>query len=262
MRLLELKTVQTSPFRILVEALKEILTDANIIFTKDGLKIMDMDRSHTLLVHLKLEADSFEKYYCEKRTVVGLNMMNLFKIIKTVGNNDSLSIFMDSENTDKLTIQIENGEKNRMTTYKLNLMDLDEDGINVPDTEFDSIITLPSSDFQKIIRDMSNLSEEIEIKSYNQKLIFSCNGDFADQTTVIGEKEDGLIYQSNDPTKIVQGIFKSKHLSLFGKCSNLCNCIEMYMKNNYPLIVSYNVANLGKMKIALAPVVNDNDDDE
>ena len=262
MKILELKTVQTTPFRILVEALKEILTDANIIFTKDGLKIMDMDRSHTLLVHLKLDADKFEKYFCEKRIVVGLNIMNLFKIIKTIGNNDSLTIYMDSENSDKLTIEIENGDKNRMTTYKLNLMDLDEDGINVPETEFDSIITLPSNDFQKIIRDMSNLSEEIEIKSYNQKLIFSCKGDFADQTTIIGEKEDGLVCQSNDPKKIVQGMFKSKHLALFGKCSNLCNCIEMYMKNNYPLIVSYNVANLGKMKIALAPVINENESED
>lgn len=258
MKILELKTVQTSPFRILIEALKEILTDANIIFTKDGMKIMDMDRSHTLLVHLKLEAERFETYHCEKKLVVGLNMINLFKIIKTVGNNDTLCISMDSENTDKIIIEIENGEKNRVTTYKLNLMDLDEEGISVPDTEFDSIITLPSSDFQKIIRDMRNLSEEIEIKSYNQKLIFSCIGDFADQTTVIGEKQDGLICQSNDPKKIVQGKFKSKHLALFGKCSNLCNCIEMYMKNDYPLIVSYNVANLGKIKIALAPVVDDN----
>ena len=57
-------------------------------------------------------------------------------------------------------------------------------------------------------------------------------------------------------------MFKSKHLALFGKCSNLCNCIEMYMKNNYPLIVSYNVANLGKMKIALAPVIDDNNQSE
>ena len=43
---LELQTVQASAFRILVEALKEILTDANFEFDESGMKIVAMDSSH------------------------------------------------------------------------------------------------------------------------------------------------------------------------------------------------------------------------
>ena len=57
--LLEVKTVQSSAFRILVEALKEILTDANLEFDETGMKVMAMDSSHTVLVHLKLHSDKF-----------------------------------------------------------------------------------------------------------------------------------------------------------------------------------------------------------
>ena len=64
--ILEVKTVQSCAFRILVEALKEILTDANLEFDQSGLKIMAMDSSHTVLVHLKLHADNFEYYECKK----------------------------------------------------------------------------------------------------------------------------------------------------------------------------------------------------
>ena len=35
---------------------------------------------------------------------------------------------------------------------------------------------MPSSDFQKICRDMHNLSDAIEIKSVGQQLYFSCKG--------------------------------------------------------------------------------------
>ena len=56
---LELKTVQSSAFRILIEALKEILTDANLEFDEHCLKIIAMDASHTVLVHLKLELQLF-----------------------------------------------------------------------------------------------------------------------------------------------------------------------------------------------------------
>ena len=48
----ELQTVQSGAFRILIEALKEILTDANFIFDSSGIKLMAMDSSHTVLVHL------------------------------------------------------------------------------------------------------------------------------------------------------------------------------------------------------------------
>ena len=56
--ILEVQTVQSSAFRILIEALKEILTDANLEFDETGMKIMAMDSSHTVLVHLKLGADN------------------------------------------------------------------------------------------------------------------------------------------------------------------------------------------------------------
>ena len=57
--ILEIKTVQSAAFRVLTEALKEILTDANFEFDETGLKIMAMDSSHTVLVHLKLKCRKF-----------------------------------------------------------------------------------------------------------------------------------------------------------------------------------------------------------
>ena len=49
---LEIKTVQSAAFRVLTEALKEILTDANFEIDSTGIKVMAMDSSHTVLVHL------------------------------------------------------------------------------------------------------------------------------------------------------------------------------------------------------------------
>ena len=86
-----IKTVQTSAIRILIESLKEILTDANIEFDESGMKISTMDASHTVLVHLKLESDKFESYKCTKKIIIGVNMLNFFKLIKTIGNSDTLT---------------------------------------------------------------------------------------------------------------------------------------------------------------------------
>ena len=66
-RILELQTVQASSFRILIEALKEILTDANFEFDSAGLKLVAMDSSHTVFVHLRLNSDNFESFVCSKK---------------------------------------------------------------------------------------------------------------------------------------------------------------------------------------------------
>ena len=57
---LEIKTVQIAPFRTLMTALKDILLETNITFKKDGIRVVNMDKSHTILAYLFLDAEKFE----------------------------------------------------------------------------------------------------------------------------------------------------------------------------------------------------------
>jgi hypothetical protein len=54
-------------------------------------------------------------------------------------------------------------------------------------------------------------------------------------------------------TEIVQGYFLLKPLSLFTKCTGMSTDIMIYLKNNYPIVIEYDVAGLGEIKLALAP---------
>ena len=90
---LSIKTVQIAPFRILMTALKDILLETNITFRKDGIRIINMDKSHTILAHLFLRAENFELYECKEEKIVIIQ--EYFKnIMLTLGldlNDDSLS---------------------------------------------------------------------------------------------------------------------------------------------------------------------------
>ena len=44
-----------------------------------------------------------------------------------------------------------------------------------------------------------------------------------------------------------------KTFGAFSKCTNLCNCVELYHKNDFPLIIKYTIASLGEIKLCLAP---------
>ena len=58
-KIIDIRTVQSSAIRILIEALKEILTDTNLQIDETGIKLIAMDSSHTVLIHMKLDSSKF-----------------------------------------------------------------------------------------------------------------------------------------------------------------------------------------------------------
>lgn len=255
--LFEIRTVQAGAFRTLIEALKEILTEANLEFDQTGIKVMSVDETHTVLVYLRLYNDRFENYFCPVKYILGVNMIYFFKLIKTMGNNDSLTLYLPASNPNKLGIRMENSEKSTVTNYFLKLFDTNVDEIQIPNLTFSSIIHMPSVDLQKICRDMNALGEklDIEITSSGSDLVFRCEGDFAEQETIMSENNNTMkVQKSGSSAEVINGSYQLKHLHLFTKCTSLCPSIEMYMKNDYPLILKYTVANLGDIRLVLAPI--------
>lgn len=262
---LTVQTVQIAPVRTLMTALKDILLETNIMFTAEGIKIINMDKSHTILAHLSLHADRFEFYECKKdKVVIGVNMLHLYKLINTIDTDDTLTIYIDeADYTDGvvqyLGLKFENGDIKQQKVQKLRLIEPEVDELAVPDVKFSSVLNLPSTDFQKIIRDLSCISDKIEIRSIatpeGAELIFKCRGAFAEAEIRRAESDGSMEYvQKQEQHKIIQGEFSLKNLGYFIKCTNLCNTIEIYLENNLPLVVKYNVASLGEIKLGLAPL--------
>lgn len=251
--LFEIRTVQSAAFRTLIEALKEILTEANLEFDSTGIKVIDVDETHTVLTYLRLHADRFEYFYCPAKFVLGINMICLFKLIKTLSNNDSLTLFLPASNPNKLGIRAENAERGTTNTWMMKLFDTNVEHLEFPNISFTSIINMPSADFQKICRDFNALAEKLEITSSNSDLIFRCVGDFVDGETVIMSHNQGGIDVERTTNEIVQGMFELKYLVLFTKCTNLCTSTQIHLRNDYPLVLKYMVANLGEVRLVLAP---------
>ena len=258
---LTIKTVQIAPFRTLMTALKDILLESNISFQPDGIRIINMDKSHTILVHLFLPASKFEFYECNKeKIIIGVNMFHLFKLINSIDNDDTLTIYIENADyfdgiVSHLALKFENGDIKQCKTQKLKLIEPEQDELEVPEVKFSSIINLPSQDFQKIIRDLSCISDKLEIKSVGNELIFKCQGQFA-SAEIHRAETDGSMEFTMKPelSKIIQGEFSLKNLGYFIKCTNLCNQIEIYLENDLPLIVKYDVASLGWIRLALVPL--------
>jgi proliferating cell nuclear antigen len=246
-----LRTIQASALRTIFEVLKDIINDVNVYFTPAGVKILTLDTARVTLVHMFLSAENFEEYECTGEFIAGLNMSNTHKLLKSITNNDTLTLRI--EGRDILEIKIENTVKNSNTSFRLKLLDINEDILDVPEIEMDLVTTIPSVDFQRVTRDMANLSADLIIKRSGTQLVLSCEGEFADQTTVIQCGTEG-------PTEEVGNVFSLKYINMFTKATNLCSSVQLFQDSkdsNMPIVVRYAIANLGDVKFYLAPKVSD-----
>jgi len=256
-----LQTVQIGPFRTAITALKDILLETNITFSADGMRIINMDKSHTILVHMFLPAENFEFYECKKeKIIIGVNMFHFFKFITSIDNGDILTMYIENGDycdgiVSHLALKYENGEIKQCKVQKLKLIEPEQDEIDAPNVRFSSIMNLPSCDFQKFVRDLSYLSDRVEIKSIGNQIIFKCQGQIGSAEIVRAEADGSMTFiLRQDASKVIQGVFSLKNLGYFIKCTPLCSHLEIYLENDLPLVVKYAVASLGSIRLATIPL--------
>jgi len=245
---MKLVTIQASAFKSTFEVLKDILNDVNIYFKPDGMYVVTLDTARTSLVDMFLSADNFEEYQCDQDEIIaGINISNTFKLLKTITNNDVLKIEINSK--EYMNIEITSESKKTSSTFQLKLLDINESRIEVPEIEMSTITTLPSADFQRLCRDMSNIGTDIEIKRSGKQINFSCQGDFANQDTSI---------ECTEESRTITGLYSLKYLNIFTKATSMCASVQIIQETgNRFLILKYNVANLGELKFYLATKVSE-----
>ena len=262
-----MQTVQINALRTVLASLKDILVESNLSIQPDGIRIIRMDQSYTVLAHMYLAAQKFELYECTKNKIIfGVNLYHLSKMISTIEPDDTLTMYI--ENCDyndgivtNLTLRFENISLSQCRTIKLKVFDADVNELKYPNMKFSSIINMPSQDFQKIIKDMTLISDTITIQSVGNELNFISKGEFASITLVRREGnitengESSMMFQNRqEPNKVINGEFQLKYLGYFIKCTSLCPSIEIYLDNDIPLIVKYAVADLGDLQLCIAPI--------
>lgn len=257
--ILNVKTVNANVIKYVFELLSRILTEANVIFEQNAMRIFTMDQSKCILIQLRLDAKKFETYECERTIVCGLNLSNFSQYLKPIENGHVLQFYMLESNPCQLGINIENEEESLMLKNTINLLEIEEDSkLKLPSVSFNTIIEMRSSKFQKIITYLAvHDTKNIEILKVNRTLCFKCTNSVGTREVILGEAEGNIQFETDNQTEIIQGLFSAKMLASFTKATNLHNTVQLYIKNNFPLIIQYLVSDLGFLKLGLVQARQD-----
>jgi proliferating cell nuclear antigen len=253
-----LSTSKTKPFKDLFELLHDLINEGRLECSENGIRLIKLNESGSLLIHLKLLNDNFEKYSCDKPITLGLNLEEIYKIIKLVESNETLTLFVPQDDINRLSIQRYNKEEKIVNTKSLALYDIETIKRSLPDIKFHNVILMPAQRFQKICREYYAFDDTIEIISSNKTLYFKSNGDRVRQNLSISESDEGVVFEkSGNKDSIYRGVFRLKNLVKFAKCSNLCTNIRMHLRNDCPLVIECEMEDFGIIRLCMMECVEE-----
>ena len=104
--MLEAKLADGQIFKKIVDALKELVNEANFDCNASGMSLQAMDSTHVGLATLLLKSEGFDDFRCDRNLSLGINLTSLTKIIKSAGSNDSIT-FKAEDSGDTLNLIFE-----------------------------------------------------------------------------------------------------------------------------------------------------------
>lgn len=68
-------------------------------------------------------------------------------------------------------------EEDRVGEYEMKLMDIDQEHLGIPDTQYDATVSMSSAEFARICRDLAVLGESVKIECSKEGVTFSADGE-------------------------------------------------------------------------------------
>lgn len=251
---------QAQVFKRIMDALKELVTDANFDCSATGLSLQAMDSSHVSLVALQLRSESFEQFRCDRNMSLGINLASMSKILKCATGEDVMTIRAE-DNADTVTFMFESPKKDRISEFELKLMDIDSEHLGIPDTHYKCVVKMPSAEFQRIVREISILGDTVTIHATKEGLKFSVAGEMGSGNIMV--RQDGGADSSEDEQTTIELeeevalSFALSHLNHFAKASSLSPTVTLSLSKDVPLVVEYKIGDHGHIRFYLAPKIDD-----
>ena len=247
------KTHCAYTIKILAELLQNNIKTACFELDEDGIKLSMMDHHETILIKLSLESENFTlyKFKLKEKKFLGINLNHFHRMLKSIKKKDSLQLFINDEFPNDLGIKVIPKENNRITTSFIKIQEKQNISIEVPNG-YDKPVIVPSSEYQKMCKDMAHIGNMIRVTSKNFHIKFICNaGGVMKRNVEFGEMSDSDDDDDNDESKVNEYVdeFDTEQLSRITKMAGLASNMQIYPKRKKPLLFKSSVGSLGKISI-------------
>ena len=258
----EAKIDQAAGFKKIIEAIRDMIGECNFDCSESGIALQSLDKSHIVLVSLLLGPEGFTEYRCDHALTLGVNVASLATVLRCGGNDDQLTIHSDDK-PNELALTFEDTTHDRISEFNIRLMEIEQQYLTIPETEYTASITMPSAELQRILRDLKQLSDSVMIQAGKDEVVFAAEGDMGKGAIHVRPVTDVENTENSVSINISEPVTLSFNLSYFTnitKASSLSSTVTLQLAEDTPASVEYKLPN-GHVRYYFAPKITGDDED-
>jgi proliferating cell nuclear antigen len=225
-----------------------LIEEAAFKFTPDGIKMKAMDPSHIALVDFELPVTAFVEYNFKQPIVLGINLLEMNKIISRGKAEDELILELD-EKQNRLGLTFKGISTRRLS---LPLIDVREAELPEPKLQFTATAEVLAGVIQDGLKDAEIVGDNVRFELSENGLVISAESDKGTTELKLGKGDKGLAKLSiKQPAR---AMFNIKYLTDITKAASATDIITVNLGMDLPIQMDFPVAEgRGRLRFLLAP---------
>jgi proliferating cell nuclear antigen len=246
--------------------------------SKTHMNMQCMDSAHVAILEMSLPAAWFDVYNLDGANVrIGFNATYLHRILSSRDKEQQIQMLYSDEDSDRILIHLTKPEdsvgdtgsvvsakKQGKTTntfdkhFELPLIDIEEEGMHIPEMEYAAEMSMHSAQFADIITQLKMFGDTMEVQCSEERIALASTSQEQGKMFVeigINDLTEFAIDEGAD-LALSFSLTYLKHFCAYSKISEL---ISIKFGESYPMRVSYSLGEFedANLSFHLAPKIND-----
>jgi proliferating cell nuclear antigen len=223
--------IKADTLREIVGVVSTLVEEVKLNIDADGLTLRAVDPAHVAMVDLNLKAGAFEDLNAEK-CELGLDIDKLKEVLRLAKVGDILTLKHD-EDKNRLIITVEN------ITRRMSLVDTT--GMSdpkVPNLNLSAMVKMKTAELGQGIRASESVSDHIALFATPDGFELKSEGD----TDSVELKLSKELLEDMEVKEPVKSLFSLEYFSNMIKSVGSAEFVTMFLGNNYPIRIEFDIA--------------------
>lgn len=235
-----------------ISTISELIDEAELSITKDGIEMVSSDRAVVVVVDFALSKDVFSSYSHGEDAKIGINLLNLLQVLRRAMPNDTLEMALDGRKLE-LTLR---GESTRK--FVLPLRDVSKS--ETPDLKrleegFSSAFTINGEILSSGIEDAELVTDSVVLTVRKDNFTMKAESDSTSAQLDLAPGTDSLkVIDIGEP---VRARYSLDYLKKMVKAKKLSPEATIKLATDYPMKIQFDVPNKMRLAFILAPRVEE-----
>lgn len=234
-----------------MKTISDLISEGLFQLEEDGIKLVAADPAMVALVDFQIEKEVFETYELEEEEKVGLNLENLYSILRRVKSGDKIILEM-REDDSRFHITMENTSTRN---FSLPILNLSEDDIpSTDDLEFTVTAELDTSVVEDAIKDAMVVGDSVKITADETGINITSEGDQSNVDFRIDSEAESVLELEGGEA---ESMFSLDYLNNMIGAKKLSETVSVKLGEDFPMRMEFKVPDKANLSFVLAPRIEE-----